>query len=343
MKTTNINNVGYWIQKYLLEYLPTIRNLSRNTILSYRDALQQLIEYMSLNGYKIDKLSINDITVEVIMGFLKNLEQLKKCSVLTRNQRLAAISSFGKYIAVNAPEYLHWFQSIKAIPLKKSDTNVNKDNPMPKIQYLEKDEMNELLAAPDRNTVQGRRDYILLLFMYNTGARASEVANLKIGHVKIESASKISQVLISGKGRKIRICPLWDNTARNIVQYLKRNDDEFVFLNRYGNPMTRFGIYEMVTRYAKKISAKNPFIKKKIVTPHTIRHTTASHLLEAGVDINTIKAWLGHVSVNTTSIYAEVNIRMKASALKTCEIDEKEQKKLWKNDSKLLEVLKSIR
>ena len=135
-------------------------------------------------------------------------------------------------------------------------------------------------------------------------------------------------VTITGKGNKKRRCPLWDNTRKELRTLIgKREPDDFVFVNRLQQPMTRFGVYEMVTRHAKTLAERMPSVRDKRVSPHTIRHTTATHLLQAGVDINTIRAWLGHVSVETTNIYAEVNLEMKAKALLNCEMKAKKSKK----------------
>lgn len=154
----------------------------------------------------------------------------------------------------------------------------------------------------------------------------------------------LAVVTITGKGNKTRRCPLWQHTREALSSIIKdRAEDEHVFLNRLGQPITRFGIYEMVTRYAEKIEDKIPTIKKKRVSPHTIRHTTATHLLQSGVDINTIRAWLGHVSINTTNIYAEVNMEMKAKALSNCEIEKKYKvKSHWRDDKKLMDFLDSL-
>ena len=179
--------------------------------------------------------------------------------------------------------------------------------------------------------------------MYNTGVRASEAVNIIIEDLKIGKGISSPYVIIHGKGNKTRSCPLWERTVKTISPLLNRESCASVFLDRYGNAITRFGIYELVSRYAVKASEIKESIREKHVSPHTIRHTTASHLLEAGVDINTIRAWLGHVSVNTTNIYAEVNLRMKAEALKTCEIGETSSTKpIWKKNKSLLDFLMSI-
>lgn len=342
MKKTEKEWVGYWVRRYLQEYMPAIRNLSRNTITSYRDAIRQLLEYIVSRGKSLENINVEDISETLVTDFLLHLETNKSCSVNTRNQRLAAIHSFAQYVAISDPQYMYWFRKLKAIPLKRNISKEVNGKIVPQVRYLEKNEMETLLSVPDRKTEQGSRDYVLLLFLYNSGARASEVASLKINDLEIDYPGQVPRVTIYGKGNKARVCPLWDNTAQLLLPYIDRLKTESVFLNRYGEPITRFGIYEMVTRYAEKASYVMPSIKEKCVSPHTIRHSTASHLLEAGVDINTIRAWLGHVSVNTTNIYAEVNMRMKANALKTCEISSSKKGRSWKEDKSLLTFLKSI-
>lgn len=216
------------------------------------------------------------------------------------------------------------------------------------ITYLEKPEMNALLNAPNYNTKRGKRDYALLLFLYNTGARASEVAQLKIGDVEISTNDRnsVSVVTIKGKGNKLRRCPLWKNTAIELESIIVgRDQNEKVFLNRCFEPLTRYGIYSIVKKYSKKIIFNMPSLKKKSISPHVIRHTTATHLLRSGVDINTVRVWLGHVSVNTTNIYAEVDLEMKRKALGFCNVgtNKKKNKHHWRDDKVLMEFLKGIK
>ena len=342
MKKTDKEWVGYWLKRYLQEYMPVIRNLSRNTITSYRDALHQLLVYAATKGYSIDSLRVEEITDTLVCDFLSHLESAKCCSIPTRNQRLAAIHSLAEYIATSDPQFVYWFQKLKSIPVKRNVPREINGRAVPGITYLEKDEMKALLDAPDRKTGQGSRDYALLMFLYNTGARASEVASLTIGNLETGSSGQMPKVTILGKGNKTRVCPLWESTVKLLLPLIDRSKDEYLFLNRYNEPITRFGIYEMVSRHAAKASLVMPSMASKNVSPHIIRHSTASHLLEAGVDINTIRSWLGHVSVNTTNLYAEVNIRMKAAALKTCEIEGLGKDRTWKEDKSLLTFLKSI-
>ena len=208
--------------------------------------------------------------------------------------------------------------------------------------------MEGLLKAPDRRTKQGQRDYALLLFLYNTGARADEAAHVRVADVNLGRVPErdFSSVLIRGKGNKKRLCPLWSHTALTLVSLINdRAQSEHVFLNRRGRPITRFGIHEMIERYVKSLRENMPSLTTKRVSPHTIRHTSATHLLRAGVDINTIRGWLGHVSLATTNIYAEIDLEMKAEALRHCEVkDPKPRKppKHWKEDAEIMAFLRRL-
>jgi integrase/recombinase XerD len=206
---------------------------------------------------------------------------------------------------------------------------------------LEKDEMDALLAAPDRKTPQARRDHRLVLFLYNSGARADEAAHLTIADLNLSSPASVT---IVGKGNRIRHCPLWPITSDALkIAVDGRGSTERVFLNRCNRPITRFGIHTMVERYVLRVAAQLPSLASKRVSPHTIRHTTAVHLLRAGVDINTIRAWLGHVSIDTTNVYAEVDLEMKARALAKCDVgDTDRQEHHWSRDRGLMAFLRSL-
>lgn len=332
--------VGYWIRRFLCEYLITVRNLSANTQKSYRDTFRLLLPYIGKRVKKnIESIYVEDLSCKQIQAFLNEIENERKCSIKTRNQRLAAVYALAKYVAMNSPEYVEWSRLIHNIPVKKMYRTL--------ITYLEKNEMDALLAAPNQKTEQGWRDYVLLLFLYNTGVRADEAASLVIRNVALTKGKSkgLAIVTIIGKGGKTRRCPLWEKTNNALTTIIgERAEDQSVFLNRLGQSITRFGIYEMVTRYANQIGKDFPDLKEKRVSPHTIRHTTATHLLQSGVDINTIRAWLGHVSVNTTNIYAEVNMEMKERALKSCEIKgDVRREKRWRDDKNLMDFLDSIR
>lgn len=326
--------VGSWIRRFLLEHMIKERNLSRNTQASYRDALALLLPFVSKQtGKPVDGLCIEDFSSEVIRQFLSHLEQGRECSIQTRNQRLAAIHAMARFIGEHSPVHVAWCSEIRSIPFKRSLKN--------SLPYLDKLEMNAMLKAPDGATVQGRRDYAILLFLYNSGARADEVARLAIADLQL---GRSASVKLYGKGGKIRHCPLWPLTVDTLAALISgRPAHERVFLNRYKQSMTRYGIYALVKRYVRQIGCQIPSIQNKRVSPHTLRHTTAVHLLRAGIDINTIRAWLGHVSLDTTNIYAEVDLEMKAKALAHCEISGSGTSgRGWKKDRRLMAFLRAL-
>ena len=326
-----------WIKRFLQEYLISVKNLASNTQRSYRDTLCLLLPFIAGQAkISIDQLKVEDVSAERVQLFLLNLEQNRRCCIKTRNQRLAGVHSLAQFIGLYSPEHLQWCGQIRAIPLKRAVHVL--------ITYLEKTEMDALLKASEGVTPQRRCDHALLLFLYNTGARADEAAQLTIANLDLAYAPRrdYSSVLIKGKGNKSRRCPLWSQTVIEIIPFVKdRAPTEHVFLNRYGQPITRFGIHTLVERYAQKVSIQMPSLKMKRVSPHTIRHTTATHLLRAGVDINTIRAWLGHVSINTTNIYAETDLEMKARALALCEVKSKITKR-WHEGTGLLDFLRML-
>jgi integrase/recombinase XerD len=325
--------LGTWVRRFLLEHLVGERNLARSTQRSYRDTLILLIPFAAAKLHQIvDRITVIDLSADLVRLFLTYLEESRQCSIATRNQRLAAIHALARFVAEHSPEHIVWCGQIRAIPFKKTTT--------PTVTCLDRREMDQLLAAPDRQTAQGRRDYALLLFLYNSGARADEAAQLMIRDVHLASLS----VRILGKGNKERQCPLWAATVGALAPIIgDRPPLDRVFLNRCGRNITRFGIHTMVKRYALKARVKMPSLADKRVSPHSLRHSTASHLLHAGVDINTIRAWLGHVSLETTNIYAEVDLEMKAKALAMCEVaKEPTAKKRWREDPELLTFLRSL-
>jgi len=335
---TDTTLLSSWVRRFLLEYLVSERNLARNTQRSYRDTLCLLLPFAARQAKKKpDRLTVTDLSAEIIRGFLQHLEDSRRCGPATRNQRLAGIHSLAQFIGLHSPEHLEWCGQIRLIPSKRAPRSL--------ITYLEKPEIDALLDAPDKSSEQGRRDHAILLYLYNTGARADEAAQTKIGDVDIahSEARNHPLVLIRGKGNKLRRCPLWPQTTKELVPLISgRKLEEHVFLNRCARPITRFGIHTLVERYVQKASVQMPSLAGKRISPHTIRHTTATHLLRAGVDINTIRAWLGHVSLNTTNIYAEVDMEMKARALALCEVKDSISKRRWKDDPDVMKFLKTL-
>jgi site-specific recombinase XerD len=321
------------VRRFLLEYLVAERNLAINTRSSYRDMLVQVVSYTAKKLDKpVDRLAVVDLSATLVRQFLLHLEQDRHCTAATRNQRLGGLHALARFIGENSPEHLEWCAQIRLIPFKKT-MQAN-------ITYLDKAEMDALLAAPDRCTQQGCRDYALLLFLYNSGARANEAAELKVADINWHERS----VRITGKGNKQRTCPLWIETIEQLRTIAaQRTPDQRVFTNRNGQPITRFGIHTLVERHVARACIDAPSIKTKKVSPHVIRHSTGTHLLRAGVDINTIRAWLGHVSLNTTNIYAETDLETKARALATCAPQSNGiPTNRWRNQPGLVEFLRSL-
>jgi len=332
MSKPSTSLLGPWVRRFLLEHLVGECNLAHNTRLSYRDALALLLPFVSANLHKsIDRLTVSDLSADRLRQFLAYVEATRHCGIATRNQRLAAIHAFARFIGEHSPEHIAWCAQIRAVPFKRVAR--------PMIGYLDKPEIDALLAAADQTTAQGQRDYALLLFLYNAGARASEAAQLRIRDVNFASCS----VSITGKGGKQRHCPLWPLTVQTLTALVgQRRPEEFVFLNRCAAPMTRFGIHTLVERYGVQAKRKVPSMQDKRVSPHTVRHSTACHLLRAGVDINTIRGWLGHVSLDTTNVYAEIDLQTKAEALAKCAIDSGTRVDRRWHQPKIMEFLQGL-
>jgi integrase/recombinase XerD len=325
--------LGPWIRRFLLEHVVAERNLARNTQHGYRDALRQLIPFVAKQSRKsIDRLHVVDISADRVRLFLADIEVSRHGAVATRNQRLAAIRAFAGFVGEHSPVHIEWSGQIRSIPFKKTGKAV--------VPYLDKPEIDALLGAPDRRTAQGRRDHALLLFLYNTGARASEAAQVKIADLNLDAAS----VKITGKGGKQRFCPLWPTTVSELAALIGDGvSSRPVFLNRRGCPITRFGIHTVVERNVLKALARSPSLATKRVSPHSIRHTSATHLLRAGVEINTIRGWLGHVSLETTNIYAEVDFETKAKALAQCDTPDVEKvSPRWRDQPALMDFLRTL-
>jgi integrase/recombinase XerD len=303
--------LGPWVRRFLLEHLVAERNLAANTQRSYRDTLRLLLPFAARSARKgIDRLQVEDLSAARVRAFLGELGEKRGCGAATRNQRLAAIRSLAYFVGVRSPEHVPWCAEIRSISFKKA--------PQPLVSYLEKAEMDALLAAAALDTAQSRRDHALLLFLYNTGARADEVAHVQVMDLDLGQTPgrDPSSVLIHGKGNKQRRCPLWARTVTELLPLVSGHQaQERVFRNRRHQPLTRFGIHALVERYARVVAATMPSMAKKRVSPHTIRHTTAMHLLQSGVDLTVIALWLGHESPETTHQYVEADLRMKEEVL----------------------------
>lgn len=329
----NSHTLAPWLERFLLEHIVTERNLARNTQKSYRDTFKLLVPFMCAKLAKADdRLAVRDITTDAVLQFLDHLEVDRGCSVQTRNQRLAAIRAFARFVGSRDPEHIGWSADVRAISSKKTTHEI--------IQWLTKTEMNALLGVPNRATLRGRTEYALLRFLYNTGARASEVTRLKVSDVQIGDLSgRHDLVTLHGKGGKIRQCPLLPDTTLVLKDIVgDREPSETVFLSRYRKPYTRFGVYRLVERCAAAV----PALAGRKVTPHVLRHTIACDLVRSDVDLNIIRAWLGHVDLKTTNIYAEIDPETKARALALCEAVDPGTSRPWKEEKGLLAFLKSL-
>ncbi len=325
--------LGPWVRRFLIEHLIAERSLSVHTQHGYRDTLRLLLPFVASKARApVDRLNVVDISATVVRQFLAHLERDRHCSVATRNQRLAALHALARFVGEHSPEHVDWCTQIRLIPHKRGNRTL--------ISYLTEAEMRALLAAPRQSTSQGYRDYVLLLFLYNSGARASEAASLRIQDVDTQSRF----VRIIGKGRKQRVCPLWPVTIGHLRTLMgQRHDDAPLFQNRLQQPITRFGIHTLVERHAAHAVEREPSLRSKRVSPHTIRHSTATHLLRAGVDINTIRGWLGHASINTTNVYAEVDLDTKAKALAACSPGNSGRSRSpWKSAAGVMDFLRSL-
>ena len=292
---TDTHPIAPFVRRFLTEELMVNRDLSPNTQKSYRDTIRLLFRFLAeRRSTEPTQVTVEQVDDALVRNFLRDLRERRGNSVATRNQRLVALHSLFRFIARLVPELVDHAARVQAIPYLRA--------PSQPVDYLEKAETDALLAAPDRRTAQGRRDHAMLLFLYNTGARASEAAGTPVSALGL--AGPLS-VRLLGKGRKSRVCPLWRGTAETLRSLLgERLDgpgDAPVFLNVRGQPITRYGIHTLVKRTVRKAARVVPSLATKRVSPHTLRHSTAMHLLRAGVDINTIRAWLGHVSLETTN------------------------------------------
>jgi site-specific recombinase XerD len=329
--------LAYYIRLFLIQYLSSQKGLSENTILSYKDALKLLLKYCAQYlGMKIDQLRCDQIDDQIVRKFLDYLEQHRGCTASTRNARLAALKTFFYYLGQQVPQCLDNSQRISAIPLKKIAHKM--------VDYLDPDELKAIMDRIDVAGRNGIRDQALLLLMYNTGARVQEIVDIKLNDLRLDAAS---QIKLTGKGKKQRVIPLWQDTIEAVNAYIlvrkpKLEDDQHLFLNDKGESITRFGIRYIIKKYTDKAIKEQPSLKQKKVSPHTFRHTTAMHLLQAGNELNVVRLWLGHANLNTTHMYAEINMEMKKEILSKVQPPKLKQKvKKWQRP-KILQWLDEL-
>lgn len=298
------------LQRFFTERLLQQRNASPRTVAAYRDTFRLMLGYAERKlGKPPTKLTLNDFDAPLVLGFLTHLEDERHNTVRSRNARLAAVRSFAHYVSLQCPPALQLAQQILAIPAKRFEK--------PLLGFLSRDEVQTLLNAPDAGTWVGRRDRILLAVLYNTGARVSELTGIRVADVTLETAPAVR---LHGKGRKQRTVPLWKETATEIrrwLQYAGLRADQPLVPGRQGLTMTRSNVAERVGLAVTRATALCPQLEGRQVSPHTLRHSTAMHLLQAGVDLTVIALWLGHESPVTTHGYVEADLAMKERALAT--------------------------
>jgi integrase/recombinase XerD len=300
--------LGPILQRYFCEYLVCQRDLSQNTITSYRDTFRLLLEFLK-RRYRIqpDRICVDDLDAPHVLAFLDDLERRRNNTARSRNARRAALRCFLRYAAAAEPQLLPVAQRVLAIPAKRFERA--------SVRYLTREQMQAILDLPDVATFSGRRDRALLLLLYNTGARASEIAGLRIQDLILQSRVSVH---IRGKGRKNRSMPLWPKTARLLRAWLQELDgapDSPLLPNTRGQGLTRSGIAQRLRQAVQRARSQEPSLRALRISPHLIRHTTAMHLLQSGVDLSVIAMWLGHESTQTTHQYLDADLELKKQAL----------------------------
>jgi integrase/recombinase XerD len=305
------NDFGQCLVKFFQVYLPSLRGMSAHTIRSYRDAIVLYLRFVSSQtGRHPDQIALDGFTAQSVADFVTFLEHTRHNRIGTRNARLAAIHTLARFAAAEHPERMAELQRVLAVPFKR---NARREP----IEYLESSEVAALLKMPVHPTASHQRDHALFALMFNTGARVQEVLDLRVRDVRLDPPC---QVRLLGKGGKVRICPIWAQTAAKLRQLMERSPSSFdadspLFVNRNKAKLTRFGVRYLLQ---KRLAACDGVIdadRAKRLHPHSLRHTTAIHLLKAGVDFATISQWLGHASLDTTMRYAKADIDLKRQAL----------------------------
>jgi len=327
------------LQTFFTEYLPMQRNVSSHTIRSYRDLMTLLLRFCrDRKGLAIERLRIEQLSAELVIDFLDSLEADRGCSIRTRNQRLAALHAFVRYLQVEAPEHMLHCQRLLAIPFKRYDR--------PALHYLSAEQMRALLSQPDLGTPIGRRDLSLLSVLYDTAARVQEVIDLSMRDVRLDAPA---QLRLTGKGGKTRIVPLMPNTVALLSDHLREHGldqpdrlDSPVFVNRSQQRLTRSGIWRLMQKYAARARLVCLHLPTQI-SPHIFRHSKAMHLLQAGIPLVIIRDFLGHADITTSEIYARADLDMKRRALEKIATPAATRSvPSWQDDSKLLTWLRAL-
>ena len=333
MKSSSLASL---LHAFFHEWMGKQRNLSHHTVCSYRDTWKLFLRFISARKRReISQLSLTHLQAGEVLAFLEHLETDRKVSIGTRNCRLAAIHSFFAFVAHREPLTIAQCAEIARIPVKKRSR--------PAMCYMDAEEIAAILREPDCSNLEGQRDYALLAFLYNTGARIQEALDVCPRAIRFESPA---QVELLGKGRKSRICPLWPETIDVLKALLKRQpraDDEPIFVNRYGLPLGAPGVRFKLKQYVQAAARDVPSLARKRITPHTWRHSAGVQLVAAGVDVTVIRNWLGHARLDTTNHYARANLETKRKALEQVDPSTKPGRPpRWRRDPELLTWLDSL-
>ena len=330
------------LSRYFFEYLPSERGLSQETIQSYRDAMSLLLDFCEQERkIRRDKLEISDFSRELIEAFLRWLDQEKGNSITTRNQRRAAINAFFNFLQYENPGLVLLCQQIREIPPKKCEQRV--------VPHLSEEAIQTILGQPNLTTREGRRDFAFLTLIYESAARASEIANLCFGDIHFEKKGAI--VHLKGKGKKFRDVPILPAPTKILKNYLAEESRYRqcdiaapLFCNRSKASLTRGGVYYIVQKYVSLAQKKAPDLFPVQVHPHVFRHSRAMHWLEAGVDLQYIKDLLGHSDIKTTEVYARLNIKMKQEMLEKVHSQQlsANQHPSWTDDEGLMQWLQQL-
>ena len=340
---TTATDFAKQLSRFLSEYLPHERNVSSNTLSAYRDTFVQYIDYMhTRKGITVEKLCLKHLTRENVLGFLEWVLDERHCSPATRNYRLAAIHAFVCYLQYIVIEYSEEWQKILSIKAMRTEIKA--------LNYLSPEGIQLLLQQPDTSTRQGRRHLAILSLMYDTGARVQEMADLTVDCIRIDSEPYT--IKLFGKGRKSRIIPMMKEQVVHLRQYMEENhlnnSNMFgtpLFFNNRHEKMTREGITYILKTYADMARKVNPSLIPERLSCHSIRHSKAMHLLQSGVNLVYIRDILGHVSIQTTDIYALADSKAKRQALEKAYVDlnpEVKSERIWERDRNLREWLKGL-
>lgn len=322
------------VQAFFAEHLTQQRAMSPRTVAAYRDTFLLFLDFAQAHlGRPPAATKLTDITPELILAFLDHLEQVRHNAVRSRNARLAALRSFLKFAAHRDVSSLHAIEHALGVPMKRFE--------QPMLGFLSREEMLAVIGTPGSSWVS-QRDHLLLGLLYNTGARVSEIIGVRVADVVLDAAACVH---LHGKGRKQRSVPLWRSTVKEARAWLKLNPQlgatSALLPNRDGEPMTRDNVAKRLALAVQTAAKENAALAKRHISPHTIRHTTAMHLLQSGVDISVIALWLGHESPTTTHHYVEADLAMKDRALARLQEPDSNIRRYRAPDS-LLEFLKTL-